>query len=327
MTTKILYVLVCSPGDYYLEQTYISAFSARLHNPHLNVELLTDKATADSFGEWGTFGEEFKSLFTRICTVDLDPSLSALKRSRILKTGMRNYVEGDFLYVDSDTLVGPMEDRLDTLPYTLAACADTHCAFPDHPHRMATIHLCEKIGHDVSSEPVYFNGGVMLVRDTPENVQFFSSWQRVYLEGCEKGIFQDQPSLSLVNLCCGRPIAQLDGFWNCQIQHGVRFLKDALVVHYVCTNVGTGPQDSLFLLNNRAVLQRIRQKGGMTEEVQEVVEDPFKGFASLTQVFAGEDVYLFQTRRYKWLRKNFQRGRGSVLEFILKCWDHLTGRV
>jgi hypothetical protein len=91
--------------------------------------------------------------------------------------------------------------------------------------------------------------------------------------------------------------------------------------------VGTGPQDSLFLLNNRAELQRIRQKGGMTEEVQEVVEDPFKGFAALTQVFAGEDVYFFQTRRYKWLRKNFHKGKGSVLEFILKCWDHLTGRV
>ena len=327
MTTKILYVLVCNPSDFYLEQAYISVFSARLHNPYLDVELLTDRTTADSFGEWGSFGELFQSLFSRIYTIDLDPAFSTLKRSRILKTGMRNYVEGDFLYVDSDTLVGPMQDRLDTLPYSLAACADTHCAFLDHPHRMATVHLCKKIGHDVSSEPFYFNGGVMLVRDTPENAQFFSLWQRVYLEGSQKGIFQDQPSLSFVNLRCGRPIAPLDGYWNCQIQHGVRFLKDAFVVHYVCTNVGTGPQDSLFLLNNRSVLQRIREKGEMTEDVQEVAKDPFKGFASLTQVFAGEDVYFFQTRRYRWLRKRFSRGRSSVLELILKCWDHLTGRV
>lgn len=323
MTTKILYVLVSSPGDYYLEQTYISALGARSHNPHTDVELLADKSTVESLGARGPLGESFKSLFSRIHAIDLDPSLSAVKRSRILKTGMRNYVEGDFLYIDSDTLVGPLEAALEALPYKLAACPDTHCAFPDHPHRSATIHLCQKIGYDVSSEPYYYNGGVMLVRDTPENARFFSMWQSAYQEGFEKGIFQDQPSLSLVNSKCGCPIATLDGFWNCQIQHGVRFLKDAFVVHYVCTNVGTGPQDSLFLLNNRKVLQRVRDHGGITEEVRQVVDDPFTGFAALTQVFAGEDVYLFQTRRYRWLRKHYHKNKWSLLEFVLKVWDHL----
>jgi hypothetical protein len=71
------------------------------------------------------------------------------------------------------------------------------------------------------------------------------------------------------------------------------------------------------------VLQRLRDNGGITEEVKQVVDDPFTGFAALTQVFAGEDVYLFQTRRYRWLRKHYHKNKWSLLEFMLKVWDHL----
>ena len=47
----------------------------------------------------------------------------------------------------------------------------------------------------------------------------------------------------------------------------------------------------------------------------------------LTQLFAGEDLYFFRTRRYRALRKGFRRGKFSMLEFLLKVRDHLFGRV
>jgi len=52
-----------------------------------------------------------------------------------------------------------------------------------------------------------------------------------------------------------------------------------------------------------------------------------KGFAPVVRVTVGEDLHFFQTRRYRWLRSRFRRGRFSLLEFLLKVKDHLLGKV
>ena len=89
------------------------------------------------------------------------------------------------------------------------------------------------------------------------------------------------------------------------------------------TNIGSGPQDKLFLLNDKEVLLRMRKAGCISAEVSAVVEDPFKGYAPVTQVFAGPDLDFFRTRRYRWLRKGYEPGKFSLLEFILKVKDHI----
>ena len=134
----------------------------------------------------------------------------------------------------------------------------------------------------------------------------------------------DQPSLAQTN--SAGQIALLPDQWNCEVQNGVRYLRDAYIVHYMVTNVGSGPQDSLFLLNNPEVLLRMRSAGDITDEIRAVVEDHFKGYAPVTQVFAGDDIHLFRTRRYRWLRKRYVRGKWSLCEFLLKVKDHLLCR-
>ena len=56
------------------------------------------------------------------------------------------------------------------------------------------------------------------------------------------------------------------------------------------------------------------------------MNDPFKGYATLTQVFAGEEVHLFRTLRYRWMRQRFFDGRPSPVEFFLKVHDHMPWR-
>ena len=92
------------------------------------------------------------------------------------------------------------------------------------------------------------------------------------------------------------------------------------------TNVGSGPQDALFLLNDRNSLLAVRESGSITAEIEAVIENPNLGYAPVTQVFAGEDLYLFRTRRYRWLRAHYRRGKASLLEFLLKVKDHLLCR-
>lgn len=313
MKTKLLYILVSSSADVYTEQAWVSAFSARLRNPSARIELLTDGETA--------LPEPLAKLFDNIVRVDFPSETPPLKRSRILKTGMREYVDGDFLFIDADTIVARPLDDIDAIDVPLAACRDLHSPFPEHPHYQATVNMCRRLGFDASGVADYFNSGVMLVKDTPENHAFFREWQKNYLQGWEAGIRPDQPSLAKTN--AGGAIVLLPDQWNCEVQNGVRYLRDAYIVHYMVTNVGSGPQDSLFLLNRPEVLLRMREKGGLTDEILAVVEDHFEGYAPVTQVFAGEDLHLFRTRRYRTLRRGYRRGKWSFLEFLLKVKDHL----
>ena len=328
MKTRLLYVLVSSGDDVYLEQAFVSATSARLRNPEACILLLTDRPTADSLPDRGPVGKAFKALFTEVIVADdIDPALSPMKRSRLLKTGMRDYVKGDFLFIDADTVVARSLEDIDAVEAPLAACLDLHAPFAVHPHRDATINMCRKLGFDAGGVEHYFNSGVMLVRDTPRNHAFFKAWQKNYLEGCSRGIRPDQPSLAKTLAEEKITMTLLKDEWNCEVQNGVRYLGDAYIVHYMVTNVGGGPQDALFLLNDKKALLAVREAGGITAAVEAVIKNPHHGYAPVTQVFAGDDLYLFQSRRYRWLRNHFRPGGWSFLEFLLKVRDHLFHKV
>ncbi len=196
MKTKLLYILVSTPKDVYLEQAYVSVASARRRNPGSHITLLTDTVTEASFGQRGAQDAAFRALFDEVVVAPLDPSLPAMKRSRLLKTGMRQYVEGDFLFIDADTVVVRSLEEIDSVEASLAACRDLHAPFREHPHRRATINMCKRFGFDVSGSENYFNSGVLLVKDTPENHRFFALWQENYLKGQAAGISPDQPSFA-----------------------------------------------------------------------------------------------------------------------------------
>jgi len=315
MKTQLLYVLVSRPNDPYYEQALLSATTARRHNPDATLLLLTDPETQGGLAARPQ-GDEFIRLFTRIIAVPFDAGLSPMLRSRLLKTGMRSLVEGDFLYIDTDTLITAPLDPIDDIPADIAACTDLHApSLMEHPHRSAILNQCKKLGYDASGDPLYFNGGVMLARDTEAARDFFAQWRENYLRGVEKGIRSDQ--LSLAQTGHGRLPYRLPDEWNCEIQSGVRFLRDARIVHYMCTYVASGEEGKLFRLNDPAFLK------SLSPEVWAIAEDPFRGLAPMTRLFAGEDLHFFQTRRYRFFRSRFRRGKWSLTEWLLKLRAHL----
>ncbi len=325
MKTKLLYVLVSSRADVYLEQALVSASSARRHNPDACLTLLTDTVTEATLGSRGPQDRVFRALFDEVVVAPLDASLPAMQRSRLLKTGMREYVEGDFLFIDADTVVARSLADIDAFDAPLAACPDLHATFREHPHRRATVNMCRRLGFDATLTRNYFNSGVMLVRDTPENHAFFKAWQQNYLHGFAAGIRPDQPSLAQTDAQCAFPIRELPGEWNCQVQNGVRYLRDAYILHYMVTNQSSGQEDKLYVLNSKDLLLRVRKEG--LAPVEDILGNPLRGYAPSVRVFAGEDLHFFQTRRYKWMRSNFSREGFSFLEWLLKVKDHLLKRV
>ena len=308
----ILYVLVSSPSDIYLEQAYISMHSLRYYMPNAYIVLLTDSATKRSFT--GIRKEETKYA-DEIIAIDLDADkYNGQQRSRILKTSARKHIKGDFLFIDCDTIIAKPLDDIKDIDADIAACWDTHSLFKDNPYRDMCIEHAKLIGWNVEDEKEYFNSGVIYVKDSPIAHKFYDLWNKNWFEGLEKEVKMDQPSFALTNHQMNHVVKVMPDVWNCELKHGIRYLKDAYVVHYLCTNTSQFQTKQLFLLNEKEVLQEVKRTGSISEDIQKTIEDPFYGLAEVTHVFAGEDIYFFHTKSYKYLRSRFKRGKNSKQE-------------
>lgn len=302
MRTKLLYVIVSSENDIYLEQGYVSMFSAKMHMPDCHITLLTDTKTQQSFK--GIRKEETKYA-DEIVTIPLDPTLPGKKRSRLLKTNARNYVDGDFLFIDCDTIVVRDLSSIDEVDYNIAASWDNYCDFSHNPYRNMCIKDVRKLGVDISRETVYFSSGVILAKDNETTRLFFRKWHENYLKGYDKGVSMDQPSMAITNIESGYPIKKISPEWNCVPKHGFKYFKDAYILHYVATTPSKKDDTPLFLLNETAVFLDIKKTGIIPDNVVEVIKDPFKGLANLTHCFAGKEMYFFHTITYSFFIKQF----------------------
>lgn len=325
MKTQLLYVLVSNENDIYLEQCYVSMFSAKMQMPECHITLLTDTQTKGTFTD---IRKEETKYADEIIAIPLDPNLPAQKRSRLLKTNARNYIDGDFLFIDCDTIITRDLSVIDDLDFDLAASEDSHTGFQKNPYRDRSIGEAKKIGVDISKESTYFSSGVMLVKDNDETRHFYRAWNRNYLKGYEKGVFMDQPSMEVTNIELHYPIKTLSPEWNCVPKHGIKFLKDAYIVHYVSTSPCKKNDTPLFLLNDIDVFLKIKETGIITSEVKEVISDPFKGLADLTQCFAGKEIYFFQTRTYTlFIKQFFDKGKRMRIERLFDFYTKIKAKL
>jgi len=315
MNTKVVYVLVSSQQDIYLEQAYISMYSLRQHMPHAHIVLLTDQLTVDTFT--GT-REIIVNYVDELVVENLDyKKLSAQQRSRQLKTTVRNKIKGDYLFIDCDTIITRPLDEIDNFNASIAACRDTHSDFINNPYR----DMCLRHGHllewPIDDEAEYFNSGAIYVKDNAKTHDFYHHWNKNLKRGYEKEVYMDQPSFAKTNYEMGHIIEHLPDVWNCQLKHGIRYLKDAMIVHYLCTNPSIYQNKQLFLLNEKDVLMKLKSTGEISGKIEEVIKDPFKGLAEVTHCFAGDDIYFFQAESYNYLRSHYSKKKESIQDRLL----------
>lgn len=316
MEIKIVYVLTSCKNDIYLEQAYVSMCSLKHYMPDTHIVLLTDTTTQSTFTG---FREKELMYADEIIAIDLDAQkYNGQKRSRILKTSARKYIKGDFLYIDCDTIITKPLVDIDNIDADIAACWDTHSLFIDNPYRDMCIEHAKLLGWDVEKEKEYFNSGVTFVKDTPLAHKFYDLWNKNWIEGVSKGVYMDQPTFALTNSQMGHVVKVLPDIWNCELKHGIKFLKDAYIVHYLCTNASKGQDKQLFILNEKSELLKIKESGEITPEIIETIKDPFNGIARLTHCFAGEDVYYFRTNAHQRLRRKYHNGCFGYLDTVFK---------
>ena len=288
--------------------------------PNAFVSLLVDNTTYMSLtGKRKTILDlvnEFKA-------IPIEDKFNQKARSRWLKTSMRQNIEGDFLYIDGDTII---TDDLSSIEYSemdIGAVLDSHISLSEKnkffPIRLNNIKkLSVKLGIITQFNlDVYFNGGIMFCRDNEAGHSFFYEWHRLWLKYFEIGGLNDQLSLNLSNFILGSIVKELDGSWNCQIfeDGALQYLYNAKIMHYFSSR----PGKKLYVPANDEYITSIKETGSVNEKIIEQLKDAKSQFASNTRLILLEESSraFYDSAFFGVAKRIFGTKLGKVIEFIL----------
>lgn len=282
-----VYVLVSYGKDSYYEQALLSLYSLRQHNPNMNVVVLVDDTTeATLCGKRA----EIRKYATEIKTVVVPADYTPKERSRYIKTTFRKLLSGNLLFIDTDTIITGNLDEIEQTDAEIACVLDYHAPLDC---LIAGLQIKERIkqifGQDVSDEKLYFNSGVIFLRDTASVYELFDVWHDFWkIATFKKGQCYDQPALLVADRKCGHIIKPLDGIYNCQILTSIQYLHKAKIIHFF-NNVWEGKakfspffQDCLY--------QEIKETGAISERIHQLVLDCKSAFFSPTYYVCTDQV-------------------------------------
>lgn len=310
MRTKILYILVSGNNDVFWEQTYISISSIRKVNRQVHISILMDRVTFESLIG---IRAKLKDMIDESIVIDLPIEYTNKEKSRILKTNMRNYVKGDFLFIDSDTIILSDISDIDNINYDIAAVYERNRSVSYDYNRASYEEAIFRFGCKMSAEDEYFNSGVMYVKDNNKTHQFFSDWHAKWLTGKNMGIYFDQPSLGVVNQAYNNFIKPLDGEWNCQGRYCLRFMYRAKIFHYLFDSSFSFP------LMSKDAFADLKATGNLSEILKNLIDNPFYYISPNNEILTGNDVKRFHSRMYSFIRllDNKYPNIYNVIELIL----------
>jgi hypothetical protein len=311
---KYVYVLICSEHDTYYEQFLLSVTSLFLYNPEGGVIVLTDKTTND------ILIKKTNNINFEIKIIEISSCFSQKEISRFIKTSIRKYITGDFLFIDCDTVITSQLDISLFKNISIGSVLDTHVPLSKHHLKKEFSKRNNVLGFDTKDNTLYFNSGIIFCRDTPEAHVFFDKWHNLWLKGSKRGISADQPSFNQANYELNNIITELPGEWNCQISHnGLPYLHNARNIHFYATSlVSFIPA---YRLASPEIIASIKTTGEIPKEAMKMLENPKAAFETHSRIIADPAVIgafdgsLFS--KVIWLNKNHPK-------FFKKCDNFMS---
>ena len=226
MSLQFVYVLVSDEGDPYEEMACTSIRLLRALHRDANVKVIVDPRTAESLRKRASRLLDWADVIVH----KTGRHKLATYRSRFLKTSMRQIVDGDFLYLDVDTLpIRPLEDIF-VSDGRLAAALDRNAQNPE-PHCPTWIrHVFAPLAWRYPVRQ-YFNSGVILFPDTPAARAVGKEWHRRWRTTAAMGIHYDQPAFNSTLDALAASLRELPLRFNAMISADVGFAADAAIVH------------------------------------------------------------------------------------------------
>lgn len=274
MKTKIVYCLTSDNKDFYYEQLMISLYSLRKHNPDASVAVVCDELTNELILKHRKSFAEFNA---ETIQVDMPLTWDKKVKSRYIKTHLRNIVSGDFLFIDTDTIICAPLDCVDDYECTIGAVYDSHVLrrIPKTPKYGGEEWICteaEKAKRNIEGY-VHFNSGVFYVKDVPLAYTLYERWAEIHEECLRYGVYCDQLPLMLANKELGEVITPITPTMNCQAiwAEGVKILPEAKIVHYLPTKWKN-------ILVSPWILSPIKEFDKIPNTVKWVIDNPQKFF-------------------------------------------------
>lgn len=293
MKTKIVYCLVSDRTDYYYEQLLISLCSLRKHNLDANVEVICDQ---DTFSTLTSIRRGIFEHGIHVVPVEVPKNWRKTERSRYLKSNLRRLVRGDYLYIDTDTIICSKLDSIDDIDCDIAAVLDSHLERP-LPKFSKCRHHTEKwiwgVAHkaDIDITGLWqYNGGVLYVKDSPKAYELYKRWAEKYSEFLKYGIVIDQLSLLLSNHEMGNVISDLDAKFNCMVsfKEGRELVNNAAIIHYF-------PGQKKNILSSPWILDPIKETGKINTSIIKVIDNPCAFFKTESRIVIGDEMVLLST--------------------------------
>lgn len=322
MRTKIVYVVVSTDDDIYLEQTWASAYSLKMYTPDSYIVILTDEATANNIA--CSERRKILDVVDEIVPIKIEGDYNNMEKSRWLKTNMRALINGDFLFVDSDTIICKDLSDADNFECSVGGTYDYNSTAGKIPN-MAGVR--EKVrtlfGHELKGETNYYNSGVLFVRDDEYAHKFFKQWHENWKVSRSKGVSTDQTAL--IETCDNLGnLYDIGGVWNCQVLYTVQYLYDAKIMHFFHTSYGR-PTFSPFF--EKEVYMDIKQARGITRGVDDLIKNCKRKFDSPTVSICHEDVFIWNSAPYcylHWVYLNNKRLYKATV-FVCRVLNKLLG--
>ena len=288
MKTQIVYVLVSSEKDVFLEELWASAWSLRQYEPDVIVNVVVDEPTAKRVRA----NAELMALITNLVVADVPEKYTPKERSREIKTRIRELIKGDFFYIDTDTVICKPLGEIDNCEYDVAGIPDSNVFLKDNPFGGGMIGSVKGIfGSDVSNREYLINGGVIYAKDNEVAHELFKRWNKNWTYSCfEKGNSQDQPALWQSDHEMGHVIKLLPDVYNSQVAMSLQYFADAAIVHFLHMNFIPDQSYSLYL--SLKIYKDLKNVGTLTPEIKAQIINCKSSFAPLTMP-VGKDQLLF----------------------------------
>lgn len=263
MRTQIVYVVVSSDKDVFLEELWVSLWSLRQYQSDAIVKVLVDDMTAERIEE-----HPIHSLINEVVVVATPKGYTPMQRSRVIKTQIRNFVEGDLFFIDTDTVICHSLEEIDTFADDFMMVPDGHLTRKDYYYG-GSEQVEDVFGETIDGGDYFFNSGAIFVRDNQNTRQFFSKWYENWEISRNKGRNADQPALWLTNKQYGYPIKPLPDKFNCQLGMSMKYLHEAYIVHSIHMNFIEDQSFSPFL--GGTIYRKLKETGEITPEIANTI--------------------------------------------------------
>ena len=312
MRTQIVYTLISSEDDYFLEELWVSLYSLRLFHPEVTVNVLVDEPTKEYMERF----QKLCNMITNIVVVPVPENYNAKQRSRVIKTTVRNVIYGAYLFIDTDTVICKPLDNIDNLTCDIAAVPEEHLQLKDLTFSPVN-GIKNVFGVDISDSKFWFNSGVMFVADTDAARKLYHDWNKKWEFSCfQKGQSQDQPALSVANKENNMLISELPGIYNSQVAMSLKYFADAAIVHWWHMSFIENQDYSPFF--SLQIYKDVKQAKGLTVDIEELIKHCKQSFVSPTMPVGKEHIYFLFSPAGKIFNRIYKEG-GAASFLMNKC--------